>query len=886
MMGGTMRRTMCTRGGLAIAAMMALAIGCGDDLPTQEFGSSSGPSTGTTGGSLDDAGTTTGGGPVDDTGTSTTGSEDIDEFPGLSAPVEIIVDDRGIPHIYGEVDLDVMYASGYQMATDRLFQMDLMRRRALGRQAEVLGPGLVDQDEISRIFDLPRWGAANVERIREEDPELYRRLVAWLAGVNARIAEVNAGEVPLPYGFGPDETDTMPEPWTLAEHSAIAKLLMLGNSNSLERELLATIIQRNFPDAWDRIQLPRPAFPASTMPPDELPAPAPWQPGVSHPPAPPIPATPEELAAGLQKLHQAMAHVPRVGSNNWAVDGSLTESGRPFVANDPHQPLQSPSLMYAQHLSSAHADGEIDVIGWAFAGTAGIQLGHNRHVQWAATTNFADVMDIWEVELDGDEVRVGDQMVAMERRSETILVAGADPVELEVRDVPGYGVLLPDDIVPLPIAGPDHALLLNWTGFSATAEERTFTAMDVATDLDEYEAAADLMEVGGFNFVSADASGISYRVSIKVPDRGDPSARPMPFVVVDGNDAGSLWTGEFLPPEQLPRSRAEGRGWIATANNDPWGFTFDGDVSNDPWYFGYFYAPGFRAHRIEEELTRLATEGGITLEDMQALQTDTHSPASDLLLPVLEEAWGNLDTDPELAPYQNRPELETLYTLLTEGWDQRMERDRPGALAFHLFVMFLTDEAIRDELSILYNTILGAEPPFVIKIPILAVLGQYPESDAILGASRDVVLLEALSRTADLLETRYGSVDPAGYAWGDMHGTDFTNPFGGDLYGGWWPSDGGEDTVNVSSSSFLNEAGGVADRFDSHDGAIFRVVTGFAEDGTPEAWCNFPPGNSADPMSPHFDDTRDAWLEDEYTYLPFRREEVEAAEETTITLEP
>jgi penicillin amidase len=878
-----MIRMVRTRGWVLFAGVLA-AGSCGDDLPDGADTSGT-TTTGSTGDVTGTSTTTTGGASLDDAGT-TTGGEDIDEFPGLSGPVEILVDDRGIPHIYGQVDGDVMYASGYQMATDRLFQMDLMRRRALGRQAEVLGAGLVDQDKISRIFDLHRWGAANVERLRGEDPDTYRRLVAWLAGVNARIAEVVAGDVPLPYGFGPGEADYMPEPWTLQEHSAIAKLLMLGNSNSLERELLATIVQRNFPEAWSRIELSRPAYPVATMPPDELPAPAPWRPAVTHPTKPPIPATPKELADGLATLHRALRHIPRVGSNNWAVDGSLTASGRPLIAGDPHQPLESPSLMYGQHLNSADAGGEIDLIGWSFAGTAGIQLGHNRHLHWAATTNFADVMDVWEVELSGDQARVGDEMVAVEVRSEPIEVAGGNPVMFEVRDVPGYGVLLPDDIVPLPIAGAGNALLVNWTGMAATAEEQTFPAMSVATTLDEYDAAADLMEVGGFNFVAATAEGITYRVNIQVPDRGDPSARPMPFLVVDGNDAGSLWNGQFLPPEQLPRSRAESRGWIATANNDPWGFTFDGDVSNDPWYYGYFYAPGFRAHRLDEELTRLADQGGITIEDMQALQTDTHSPASDLLLPVLEEAWGNLDTDPELAAYQGRPELETLYTLLTDTWDQRMERDRPGALAFHMFVLLLTDEVTRDDLSILYNTVLGAETVFVIKIPILAILDQYPESAALLGASRDVVMLETLSRVADLLETRYGSVDPAGYAWGDMHGTDFGNAFGGDLYGGWWPSDGGEDTVNVSSSDFLDEAGAVADRFDSHDGAIFRVVTTFAEDGTPEAFCNFPPGNSADPTSPHFDDTREAWLGDEYTYLPFRRDEVEAVTEATIMLEP
>ncbi|MCA9655906.1 MAG: penicillin acylase family protein [Myxococcales bacterium] len=863
---------------MVIASMLALGACTDDDSSasgTDTGTTSSGPST------LDETGTGT------ETETETgTGGEDIDEFPGLSGPVEIIIDDRGIPHVYGQTDLDVLYASGYQQATDRLFEMDLMRRRALGRQAEVLGPDYVGQDEISRIFDIPRWGAANAERLREESPDTYRLIVAWLAGVNARIAEINEGSVPVPYGFGPGETGVMPEPWTVAEHSAVGKLMLLGNSNSLERELLATIVQRNFPDAWARVELARPAFPVTTMPPDELPAPAPYRPGLVPATPPPIPASPEQIAEGLATLHRAMGHLPRVGSNNWAVAGQHTATGRPLIANDPHQPLQSPSLMYAQHLNSADAGGSIDVIGWAFAGSAGVQLGHNRTLQWAATTNFADVMDIWEVPVEGSNAMVGGTSVPIETREEVIVIAGADDEVLQVRDVPGYGVLLPDDIVPLPIAGPGHALLLNWTGFAATNEELTFMSMAGATTLAEFEAAADLMQVGGFNFVAADAGGITYRVQIDVPDRGDPSARPMPFTVLDGTDPANLWDGSLLPPERLPRSHGGARGWLATANNDPWGFTFDGDVSNDPWYYGYFYASGFRAQRIDEELQRLTAEGEVSVEDLQALQTDTHSPMADRLLPALQEAWAALPTDPELAPYQGRPELEELYTLLTDTWDGRMERDRPGALAFHLYVMLLTDVVLRDELSILYSTVVGSEPTFVVKIPVLAVTGDYPASDELLGSSRDVVLLETLSRVAEALTDRYGSVDPSGYAWGDMHGTDFSNPFGGDLDGGWWPTDGGEDTVNVSSSSFLDESGNPADRFDSHDGAIFRVVTTFADDGTPEAHCSFPPGNSADPSSPHFDDTRDAWIEDQYSYLPYRRTEVDAAAEQTIVLEP
>ena len=167
-----------------------------------------------------------------DDGQADEGDEPVlpyDEFPGLSAEVEIHIDDRGIPHIYGAKDDDVAFASGYQMASDRLFQMDLMRRRALGRQAEILGEDFVDQDVVSRTFDLRRWGIMNMDRAREEAPDVYNMMVSWLAGVNQRIAEVNAGDASMPEGF--TALGYTPETWELEDEFAIAKLLYLGNSN-------------------------------------------------------------------------------------------------------------------------------------------------------------------------------------------------------------------------------------------------------------------------------------------------------------------------------------------------------------------------------------------------------------------------------------------------------------------------------------------------------------------------------------------------------------------------------------------------------------------------------------------------------------------------------
>lgn len=812
--------------------------------------------------------------------------EPFDEFPGLSAEVEIVIDNRGIPHIYAATDDDLAFASGYQMATDRLFQMELMRRRALGTQAEVLGPDFVDQDIVSRTFNLRHWGRQNAERLRNEEPEVYNFVISWLAGVNQRIIEVREGQAPMPFGFA--EAGFMPSLWERDDEYAIAKLLYLGNSNSLERDLLATILYRNLPNTWDAFELAKPMFDVAIMPPDEIPTankPNSRPSSLDRAPAPvPMdPFSPAAVIEAMTKLSRGFGHVGPIGSNNWAIDGRHTKSGRPMIANDPHQPLESPSLMYALHLNSLDRGGTLDVAGFAFTGTMGVQLGHNRHLHWAATTNFADVMDLWEVRVEDEGVWAGDDYVEWVVRQEPIQVRGGETVILEIHDVPDYGVILPAELLPLPVAAGGRELLANWTGFRATAEERCFSAMMRATTIDEWEQGVDYMEVAGFNFVAATADDISYRVNILVPDR-DLSGGALPYLVIDGDNPDSYWDG-WLRAHQLPRSRLESRGWIATANNDPWGFTFDGDVTNDPFYYGYFFAAGHRAKRLHDEFERLTAQGSVTVDDMTALQLDTHSPLSDELLPLIAEAVGQIGSAGELAEFVGNDDILTLAQVLA-NWDQKMDRDSPGALVWHMWLHYMAWEAIQDDLGFLYTLVFGAEPPFVIKIPALALLGAY-ESDGLIDESPAWVAVEALRRTAVWLNDTYGGVDPGGYRWGDMHGTRFENPYGGALDGGWIPTNGGEDTVNVSSSNFYaDNFGAPAERFESKDGAIFRVVTTFAEDGTPEARVNFPRGNSGDPFSPHWDDTLQDWANGVYTHYPYRRAEVDAAAESSFTLTP
>ena len=729
--------------------------------------------------------------------------------------------------------------------------------------------------------------------MKEEAAEDYRLFVSWVAGVNKRIAEVNEGAAPLPYGFGPGELDYKPEPWEIRDPFAIAKLFMFGNSNSLENEMLATVVARLTPQVLDAIELPKPGTQTFTVPPEDRPSakvtPRPGRPLRTGAPASAPSVDPERARASLRAFERTMSAFRVQGSNNWAIDGRFTESGRSLICNDPHQPLQSPSLMYALHLNSADKGGSFDVAGFGFAGAPGVQLGHNRKVYWAATTGFADVMDIWSVAFDEGKgtATVAGKEVAFETRTETIKVKGTADVTMPIREVPGYGTILDSyllDEVLLVDAG--RKALFNWTGFRPTSEPQAFVAMMKAEDVGDFEAAVDKMEVGTFNFLSADAGAISYHVNVLIPDRGDPAARMMPFQVIDGDDVGSYWTGAWLPGEKMPRSRAPQTGFIVTANNDPWGFTGDGDVGNDPWYYGTYYAPGYRAKRIEDRVKELTAAGGVTVEDMKALQLDTHSLMADALAPVLAATFAKVETDDALAAFRGKPELATLAQLITVDWDRSMTRDSAGALAFHVWLHILTRQALADDLGVFYDTILDAAPVYLLKFTHLAFTDGYPNGDAILQSGRDVLVMQALEQTAAWLTSNFGSVDPAGYRWGDRHGTAFENPYGGDLDGGWVPTDGGEDTINVSSTKFQDANGQIAERFDSHDGPIFRMSTDFAEDGTPQSWLNFPRGNSGDPTSAHWGDTLEDWVEGRHVRVPFSRAEVEAEVESRTTLKP
>ncbi len=817
--------------------------------------------------------------------------------PPLQADTQVLVDSMGVPHIYAQSDADAFFASGYTMARMRLFQIEMVRRQALGTAAEILGEGALRGDLLARTLQFGEFGKRSRAAVQKDNPGDAELIEAFVRGINLYIERVRSGQVPPPAEMAVGALNFQPTPWTHDDPYVIGKYLSFGMSSSLDNELLATALPKLAPSFPRDFPLCMPTRNAFTMPDKSeiktaaastRPAPLRGRGPLRQPrPSAPAPTLPRHWQNAVAHYQAPLSQ--QLGSNNWAVAGKYTENGHPLLSGDPHQPLGSPSRFFAQHLNSAEGGGSLDVVGFAFAGTPGVQLGHNRRVAWTATTNFADVMDLWEVTTTADKVQLGGKDRATQVRHENIRVRAAmgpvitdsnlgDVREFVITDVPGFGVLLPDELLPVPRSVlTKYEILFNWTGLGATHEAAMYIGLDRADSLETWDNSAKRLEVGAVNLVAADQSNIRYRVYANIPDRGMPSADIKPWTVMNGADPRTGWTGKFLTEGYLPSARDPQRGYLTTANNDPWGFTKDGRVDNDPFYYSYFFDPGDRAARIEGELQRLITRGKITPADMAALQGDAHSLIADDLIPELAGAVAAIETDTALAKYRGRPELTQLFVKLL-SWDRQMRRDSAEAVIFYALASFATQRALSDDLGAMLPVIFDADPSFAFKMLRLGLRNNVPAAQGLLQEGKNAILVGGLADAADWLKVRFGTVLPTAekpYAWKDVHGATFRHVLGDKWGGGTVAVDGSVGTVNVSSANLLDGAGKARDTETSHDGALYRMVTTFDNTGTPTALVNFTRGNDENQASQFYNNQQPGWVDNQGKPLWFKRADVE-----------
>lgn len=638
---------------------------------------------------------------------------------GLDGPVDAVRDEWGRTHIYATTVHDAMLAQGYLVARDRHLQLDFYRRVASGRLAEVLGaldPSLVEMDIGFRQLGLHRVAKEIYER---SDGEARAILEAYASGVSQLYAELQAGTRAFPEGIQFYEPQHL-TPWEPADCLTMGRLqswLLSYEDDTPNQELLDDLQATFRGDDADPAVALRAGIERDYLrfgPPDHATViPSLDDVGVRSlelvparraPVAAAALARGERYRAALERARRWFAPSDDFGSNNWAIAGVRSKSGRALLASDPHLSLSSPAVFWPVAIHVAHRppagppDGgppprDLHVNGLAFAGIPGVILGHNENVAWGATVTGYDVTDIYAEELtsDGSAVVFEGREVALETVEERILDGNGGEVIYPLQIVPHHGPIVPT-IVGGQVQPPDPAvgaLSVRWTGFEPTADLDAITGLMYAADVDEARAALEAFAVGSQNWMLADTSGnilwtshslVPYRDEAALAWHPETYSGLLPCLVLPG-DGTAEWKG-YWADDAVPWAKNPGAGYLATANNDQVGGTLDNDPSNDrqrdgkSGYLACAFDPGFRQGRIQE---RIEGHGApLDLDDLAAIQGDHRSPLGARLVPQLLVAIENAELQrtaggfPDLAEVVADPgydaELVAQALALLEAW--------------------------------------------------------------------------------------------------------------------------------------------------------------------------------------------------------------------------
>ena len=630
-------------------------------------------------------------------------------FVSLEGRVEVIRDEWGVPHIYG-IDGnpgDAMFVQGYVTASDRLWEMDLIRKFAEGKLTELLGllmPFVLAQDVYSRtIFTTPRGNRIEDEladHLRDKAPEIYAMLVRYSDGVNAFLEDLKAGrngaELPSEFRWLLFKPASI-APWRPQDSLAIGRYQQWDLSESMGSDLRNLEKSTALLEAEAEGRIPAgtyldtirsvPIEPTYVLPGYYERAAAKGGPGSDGAGSGSGPAG-RELLQGIdrERLGRMAEAYEKIagrrmekGSNNWVLSGAKTRSGYPLIADDPHLALYCPPIFYELHMDDkTFLGGNVSFGGVNFPGLPGAIIGHSDRVGWAVTYVGYDVLDIYveDVATPPDfpasprTVRFRGEDVEVVTIMEDFCIRGeADPIRLPIEIVPHHGPQLPDpdpldDVTGLPSV---ENMTMRWTGAEPTLEMITVDKLSTLQDMDDFFDALSTFDVGAQNFMAASVDGeIGFYPHAKVPLR-DPRALTAdmpPWMPLPGTGACEWLTNasgavRFIPDGELPQARNPGSGVIVTANNDQVGVTADNDPLDDAHYLYRQAAMGTRAGRITELVDEAVASGGMSFEEMKAIQQDTVSLTARRLVPVLQNALDDVLTggggsDPRLAEVRVR----------------------------------------------------------------------------------------------------------------------------------------------------------------------------------------------------------------------------------------
>ena len=574
---------------------------------------------------------------------------------GLGDSVELIRDANGIPHIYAKNMHDLFFAQGYTQAQDRWWQMEFFRKTCGGRIEELTGKkaSLVNTDIYLRslgLYDVCK---------KEYDlftPDQRAPLDAFAEGVNAYIAGRSPGQLSVNYSIlGLTGVKFKVEPWTAMDTLTMAKLMAvdLGLTRDLEitRTKLYSLLGAEMAEKWLVPAWPIGQKPTTLLDEDiktlEKSAPTVTSP-VSEPPLQPVAATAgpifDDPSIGLKQLIGDQAGT---GSNSWVATGSMTQSGKPLLANDPHLGLQQPSIWYevALHCSDDGTGQPFDLAGFTFASMPGVVSGHNNYIAWGETNVYPDVNDQYMIKVNPDnplQYEWNGKWRDMTVREEKISFGDGKPaVNIKVR-LTHLGPITNDnkyDSKTGELGGYNNKdpLALHWTALEPSRIALAILALGKARNWDDFRSALKDWDVPSQSIIYADTKGnIGYQMPGKVPIRPQNYAGQVP---APGWTSEYEWKG-YIPYDLMPRTYNPSRNFIVAANQEvapPDYYEFlnqqlgpDVNANFGSKYNKWVY--GYRSQRIYELIKQLAPN---TVATYQSIQGDNKYIPADELLPYL-----------------------------------------------------------------------------------------------------------------------------------------------------------------------------------------------------------------------------------------------------------
>ena len=768
---------------------------------------------------------------------------------GLNAPADIVIDHWGIAHIFAANIHDAFFLQGYNAARDRLWQIDLWRKRGLGLLAKSLGPAYVDQDRAARLFlyrgDMEKEWAAYA-------PDSRQWVSAFVEGVNAYVAQVQSGTRPLPIEF--KLTGSQPDTWRAEDVLRIRSHALVSNiASEVARArvacsggLKADELRRKIEPVGHKVMVP-PGLNPCDVPADvlkdyllatkqvEFGAPAATPPHADN-------SAERQVAAALDA--QSME-----GSNNWVIAPSRTETGRPILANDPHRQLGAPSLRY---IVALHAPG-LNVIGAGEPALPGISLGHNDDIAFGLTIFYIDQEDLYVYELnknDPDSYRYKSGWAKMQVLRESIEVKGGAAREVELRFTQHGPVLSLD--------AAKHRAFAMRTVWNEPGLAGYFgsSRLLMAKNWNDFKVAANAWGAPPLNLVYADVQGnIGWAASGRVPKRKNwDGLMPVP------GDGRYEWAG-FYGKDVLPSLFNPAQGYFGTANemNLPAGYPSEQNKIAFEWN------DRSRIDRINE---LLGATTKMTLADSMAIQTDVVSTQSRRAVALLASL--------------SSQDAALLHSLaLLKAWNHE---ESTGSVAAAIYEVWATKHLGKATVS---KVAPEAARKLIDNGQLQAVIEYLEHPDAALGAdpaaARNAILLDSLRDALAELSQRLGP-DMTTWTWGRLHRATF-EPAVAALADP-------ELRAQMSVGPLQTPGSSSTPRAQAYKASDFSVIAGASVRLVMDvgAWDNSvamnTPGQSDDPMSAHYRDLFPMWAQGSYVPLRFSRAAVDADAEDLIHLSP